>query len=174
MKNKFNKSKNKSQSPKTEAEILDGMHTLVAYARFLSTSFMWGNVGKESAASLLGDWVKLYDELSTRFELCIEFTKLEQDFDTYLGKFFTRCAASSLDPSKDDVLQHMESLTNLAKTLSTSSKWGKTTAVMKMLRSEWKAVSRIHGRSLDHGDIYNKFNGYINDFFDRLGASKEK
>lgn len=98
-------------------------------------------------------------------ELWQQFKKVTKKFNSEKNKFY------KVEKQKQqDNLKEKLALVDLAESLKNSEDWQKTTEIFKKIQSDWKKIGHVPRKFSD--DIWKKFKGACNHYFDRYHKQK--
>jgi len=124
------------------------------------------------------DRIKRVEALKTKFQAIGRVAKNDNDKIWQTFKDATR----SLNKRKNDFYKSLKKdqlvnlekkmkLVEIAESLKDSEDWKKTTDVLKKIQSDWKRIGHVPKQQSD--EIWNKFRGACNHFFDRLTDNRK-
>jgi len=124
------------------------------------------------------DRIKRVEALKSEFQAIGRVAKNDNDKIWQIFKDATR----SLNKRKNDFYKSLKKdqlvnlekkmeLVEIAESLKESEDWKKTTDVLKKIQSDWKRIGHVPKQQSD--EIWNKFRGACNHFFDRLTDNRK-
>lgn len=124
------------------------------------------------------DRIKRVEALKAEFQSIGRVAKNDNDKIWQIFKDATR----SLNKRKNDFYKSLKNdqlvnlekkmkLVEIAESLKDSEDWKKTTDVLKKIQSDWKKIGHVPRQQSD--EIWNRFRGACNHFFDRLTDNRK-
>jgi hypothetical protein len=124
------------------------------------------------------DRIKRVEALKSKFQAIGRVAKNDNDKIWQTFKNATR----SLNKRKNDFYKSLKKdqlvnlekkmkLVEIAESLKDSEDWKKTTDILKKIQSDWKKIGHVPKQQSD--EIWNKFRGACNHFFDRLTDNRK-